>query len=121
MSERVSYTVENHIAHICLTRGDKMNALDHSMMDAIIDAGERLKADKDVRVAVLSGEGRAFCAGDFILVCAFKDVVRALFQPSRSQIGCNHHTFLAICLECSRQYQSPQRHGWSEMCGVRSA
>ncbi len=63
MSDRVSYTVENHIAHICLTRGDKMNALDHSMMDAIIDAGERLKADKNVRVAVLSGEGRAFCAG----------------------------------------------------------
>jgi len=63
MSDRVSYTVENHIAHICLTRGDKMNALDHSMMDGIIEAGERLKADKDVRVAVLSGEGRAFCAG----------------------------------------------------------
>jgi enoyl-CoA hydratase/carnithine racemase len=63
MSERVSYTVENHIAHIKLTRADKMNALDTEMVDSLIAAGERLKNDPDVRCAIISGDGKAFCAG----------------------------------------------------------
>ncbi|WP_238364980.1 crotonase/enoyl-CoA hydratase family protein [Mesobacterium pallidum] len=60
---RVSTTVENHVAHVRLTRGDKMNALDPAMIDAIIAAGEALMDRTDVRCVVLSGEGRAFCAG----------------------------------------------------------
>jgi enoyl-CoA hydratase/carnithine racemase len=63
MNDRVSYSVENHIAHIRLIRTDKMNALDDAMISALIEAGEQLKADKSVRCAILSGEGRAFCAG----------------------------------------------------------
>ena len=63
MKDRIDFTVENHIAHIHFIRGDKMNALDGKMMDAMIEAGEKLKTDPDIRVAVLSGEGRAFCAG----------------------------------------------------------
>lgn len=40
-----------------------MNALDNKMFRAIEEAGEALKADKSVRAVVLSGNGRAFCAG----------------------------------------------------------
>jgi enoyl-CoA hydratase/carnithine racemase len=40
-----------------------MNALDNAMFGALIEAGERLKGEKGVRAVVLSGEGRAFCAG----------------------------------------------------------
>jgi enoyl-CoA hydratase/carnithine racemase len=46
-----------------MIRAGKMNALDQAMFDALIEAGERLKADRAVRAVVLSGEGRAFCAG----------------------------------------------------------
>ncbi|MGX9351618.1 crotonase/enoyl-CoA hydratase family protein [Shimia sp. W99] len=60
---RVSVEIENHIARVTLTRGDKMNALDPEMMQAIVDAGESLMDNEDVRVVVLSGEGKAFCAG----------------------------------------------------------
>lgn len=60
---RVSVTIENHIARVTLTRGDKMNALDTEMVEAIVAAGEGLKDNADVRVVVLSGEGPAFCAG----------------------------------------------------------
>lgn len=60
---RVSVEIVNHIARVTLTRGDKMNALDPEMMEAIVAAGERLMNTEDVRVVVLSGEGRAFCAG----------------------------------------------------------
>ncbi len=63
MENRIDFKVENHIAHIHMVRGDKMNALDNDMMMALIEAGERLKTDKNIRVAVLSGEGKAFCAG----------------------------------------------------------
>ena len=59
---RVSVTYENHIAHVRLTRADKMNAVDQAMIDAIINAGQEVAAS-DARVAVLSGEGKAFCAG----------------------------------------------------------
>ncbi|MDF1803081.1 crotonase/enoyl-CoA hydratase family protein [Thalassovita sp.] len=60
---RVSVEIENHIARVTLTRGDKMNALDTDMVEAIVAAGESLKENTDVRVVVLSGEGPAFCAG----------------------------------------------------------
>jgi enoyl-CoA hydratase/carnithine racemase len=46
-----------------MIRADKMNALDAEMMDALIECGERIKADNSIRAVVLSGEGRAFCAG----------------------------------------------------------
>ena len=59
---RVSVTYENHIAHVRLTRADKMNAVDQQMIDAIIAAGQEVAAS-DARVAVISGEGKAFCAG----------------------------------------------------------
>ena len=59
---RVSVTYENHIAHVRLTRADKMNAVDQDMITAIIAAGEEVMAS-DARAVVLSGKGRAFCAG----------------------------------------------------------
>ena len=54
---------DNGIMHVRLNRPDKMNALDPEMFTAIIAAGEALMERKDVRVVVLSGEGRSFCAG----------------------------------------------------------
>ena len=63
MQERVDITIENQIAHVRMVRSDKMNALDNDMMEAMIAAGKRLKNEAGLRVIVLSGEGRAFCAG----------------------------------------------------------
>jgi enoyl-CoA hydratase/carnithine racemase len=63
MNDRVSITVEKHVASVRLTRADKMNALDPAMFQGIIAAGEELAVLKGVRAVVLSGEGRSFCAG----------------------------------------------------------
>lgn len=63
MSDRVALTIINGIADVRLDRPDKLNALDGEMFQAIVDAGESLKGDPSVRVVVLSGEGRGFCAG----------------------------------------------------------
>ncbi|WP_170587636.1 crotonase/enoyl-CoA hydratase family protein [Ruegeria arenilitoris] len=59
---RVSVEYRNHIAHVTLTRGDKMNALDDAMVKAILAAGQEVAAS-DARAVVLSGEGKSFCAG----------------------------------------------------------
>lgn len=63
MTERIHVALQNGVANVRLTRPDKMNALDDAMFSALIETGERLKAEKSVRAVVLSGEGRAFCAG----------------------------------------------------------
>ena len=63
MKDRVSLSINDGIADVRLIRSDKMNALDEQMFDAIIEVGEQLRNDKSVRVVVLSGEGKAFCAG----------------------------------------------------------
>ncbi len=63
MSDRVTVTMDGGVADVRLVRADKMNALDGAMFDALIAIGEELKTQKGLRAAVLSGEGRAFCAG----------------------------------------------------------
>ena len=63
MNDRVTVTLEGGVADVRLTRPDKMNALDNAMFESLVAAGERLMGDKAVRAVVLSGEGRAFCAG----------------------------------------------------------
>ena len=55
MNDRISITVENHVADVRLTRADKMNALDPAMFAGIIAAGEELAGMKAVRAVVLSG------------------------------------------------------------------
>lgn len=59
---RVSTEIKDHIAHVTLTRGDKMNAVDPQMAEAIVAAGQSLM-EADIRAVVLSGEGKSFCAG----------------------------------------------------------
>jgi len=59
---RVSTEIKDHVAHVTLTRPDKMNAVDPEMAEAIVAAGHALMA-AEIRAVVLSGEGRAFCAG----------------------------------------------------------
>ncbi len=63
MNDTISYELENGIAKVTLNRPDKMNALSLDLFNALIEVGETIKADKSVRVVVLSGAGKAFCAG----------------------------------------------------------
>jgi len=63
MSDRMIVSVREGVADVRLNRPDKLNALDGAMFDAIRATLQSLAADRSVRVVVLSGEGRAFCAG----------------------------------------------------------
>src|SRR5215468_7427815 len=62
--ERVRVAIDDRgIAEVALVRADKMNALDAAMFEALIGAIDQLRSDKRVRVVIVHGEGRAFCAG----------------------------------------------------------
>jgi enoyl-CoA hydratase/carnithine racemase len=54
---------ENGIAHLRMTRADKCNAVDIPMHDALLEAGEILMNLEGLRCVVISGDGKAFCAG----------------------------------------------------------
>jgi enoyl-CoA hydratase/carnithine racemase len=64
MTDRIEWTRHaDGVVELQLARADKMNALDPAMFDALIEAGEALRDDKTVRAVVISGRGKAFCAG----------------------------------------------------------
>jgi len=63
MKDRITIDVQDGVADVRLIRTDKMNALDDAMFAALIEAGQTVAADPSIRAVVLSGEGRAFCAG----------------------------------------------------------
>lgn len=64
MKDRVNITMlEDGVADVRFVRSDKMNALDPAMFAGIAGAIAQLKDTRGLRAVVLSGEGRAFCAG----------------------------------------------------------
>ncbi len=63
MNDTLIYEVNDGIAIVTLNRPDKMNALSLDLFNALIETGEAIKKDKRVRVVILNGSGRAFCAG----------------------------------------------------------
>jgi enoyl-CoA hydratase/carnithine racemase len=74
MENRVAVSISDGVADVRLVRADKMNALDAAMFEALVDTSSRLAQEKGLRAVVLSGEGRAFCAGlDMGRFAAMKD------------------------------------------------
>jgi enoyl-CoA hydratase/carnithine racemase len=63
MADRVQITKRGRVAHVELNRPEKLNALDMPMFEALLRAGEWILSESGVRAVVLSGAGRAFCAG----------------------------------------------------------
>ena len=63
MSDAVVVTVDGPVGRVTLDDPDHLNAVDTSMLDALADAVTHLSADPEVRVIVLEGAGRGFCAG----------------------------------------------------------
>ncbi|MEP7202039.1 MAG: crotonase/enoyl-CoA hydratase family protein [Ilumatobacteraceae bacterium] len=60
---QILYEVDDHVATITLNRPEKLNAFTTRMMREMIDAFDRVDADDEVRVVIVTGAGRAFCAG----------------------------------------------------------
>ena len=51
------------VAHLRLNRPEKLNALDMSMIAELADRCREIEHDDEIHVVILSGNGKAFCAG----------------------------------------------------------
>ncbi len=80
MPDRVIVSKEGGVADVRMNRPEKLNALDQAMFEGLVETGKALATDRSLRAVVLSGEGRAFCAGlDFASFMAMAQSER----PSR--------------------------------------
>ena len=93
MDDRIHVELQDGVADVCLVRAEKMNALDDAMFDALRRTGEQLKTMHGVRVVVLSGQGRAFCAGldtaNFGKMASGERGGQRLLQGERTAAGAN--------------------------------
>jgi enoyl-CoA hydratase/carnithine racemase len=61
--EQIKYEVSDNILTITLNRPEKLNAFTATMQRELIDAFDKSDADDDIRAVIITGAGRAFCAG----------------------------------------------------------
>jgi len=95
-ADRVSVTIDDHVAHVLLDRPEKMNALDPAMFDGLIAAGQSLLDARDVRCVVLSGAGKAFCAGLDLAAMGALASAEATPLTTRTHGACNAVQYAAM-------------------------
>lgn len=76
MYEFLKYELANGVATITLNRPEVYNALNNEITFELQDAFKQVKRDPEVRVVVLTGEGKAFCSG--------QDLKASSKEPDRS-------------------------------------
>jgi enoyl-CoA hydratase/carnithine racemase len=86
--ETISYEVADAVATITLDRPEVLNALDPTMERELVQVWDLVDADDDVRAVVVTGRGRAFCAGaDLSDEGAGFDVVRRARMRGTEEVG----------------------------------
>src|SRR5438874_2653881 len=61
--ENILFTCEGAIARLTLNRPDRLNSFNNAMHDEVRDAHSRVRGDPSLRVLLVTGAGRGFCAG----------------------------------------------------------
>ncbi len=79
--EDIRYVVDDHVATVTFARPDQLNAFRARTLRELLAVLDRIDADDDVRAVVVTGEGRAFCAGADLSGGA------AAFEPTRAPSG----------------------------------
>jgi 2-(1,2-epoxy-1,2-dihydrophenyl)acetyl-CoA isomerase len=83
---KILYSVADGVATLTLDRPDKLNSFDRQMALETIDALDRAKADDLVRAVLLTGNGRAFCAGQDLAEAIapgtrIEEIITAQYNP----------------------------------------
>jgi len=63
MSDQILYEVDGHVATITFNRPDRMNTITMTMLSGLSELLLQADADPDVRAIIITGNGRAWCAG----------------------------------------------------------
>lgn len=95
--------VEGHIGVVSINRPEKHNAMDDPAQAALLGAIQQMADDPDVRVIVLRGEGRSFCAGRDTSVLGHRerdesdyDFVRRAQQIQHALMDCHKPIIAAV-------------------------
>ena len=103
----VRYEVADHVATITLNRPDRLNAATFEMGEQLESAFAEVEGDADVRAVVVTGSGRAFCAGDDVekawgdermeeIMRWLADVRPGMTPESRMFLECRKPTIAAV-------------------------
>ncbi|MDP6690904.1 MAG: enoyl-CoA hydratase [Alphaproteobacteria bacterium] len=90
MSETVLYEIDGAIATITLNRPDRLNAMNKELIATMVDTLERAASDPAIRVLILTGAGRGFCAGGDL--AGFADGEFKEERPVESRIADLRHS-----------------------------
>ena len=100
--ENITFTVEAGIARLTLNRPNKLNSFNGEMHAELRTALDHIQGNKSIRVLVLSGAGRAFCAGQDLADPAMAavdgrmpdigNVVEASYKPLVLRLNVNNVT-----------------------------
>lgn len=83
MYQTLGFKQVNGVGVVTLSRPDKLNALNQEMFAELRSLFADLRADDSVKAVVLTGEGRAFCAGGDVGELASGDLVTKTFKEAR--------------------------------------
>jgi enoyl-CoA hydratase/carnithine racemase len=106
-SDEVLYEVTDHVATVTFNRPERMNAATFEMGEQLERAFGEVERDPEVRVVVLTGNGRAFCAGDDVqkawgddrmaeTLAALADVRPGMTPEARLFLECRKPTIAAV-------------------------
>jgi enoyl-CoA hydratase/carnithine racemase len=85
VSDALQISTENHIALVRLNRPEAHNAVDGDIMNGLINFARSLMDPGDIRVVVLAGNGKSFCAG--LDMSAFAEMMSGDLDSSREDVS----------------------------------
>jgi 2-(1,2-epoxy-1,2-dihydrophenyl)acetyl-CoA isomerase len=115
MSKLVEVKVNKQIGHIILKRPDKLNALSRELVEEIIYSLEEHSKNPDVKAIILSGSGKAFCAGGDI------DTMQNITSASESANWVEYVSGLSKKLMDIDKYVIAAVHGYAAGAGFSIA
>ncbi|MCH6556507.1 MAG: crotonase/enoyl-CoA hydratase family protein [Chloroflexi bacterium] len=115
--ETIAYSVDDGIARITLNRPERLNAINAQLISDLRDAVAAANDDQSVRVIVLSGAGRAFCAGYDLdwgtkAEDASQRAMSGQWDPVRDYLGMSRNVRAFMSLWESPKPVIAQVHGW---------
>ena len=90
--KKINFSINNQVATISLNRPDVLNSFNYNMADEVIEAFKICEKDDNIRSIILTGEGRAFCAGQDLAEATGKNapsidkIVEHTYNPILSAI-----------------------------------
>ncbi|SDM40075.1 2-(1,2-epoxy-1,2-dihydrophenyl)acetyl-CoA isomerase [Psychrobacillus sp. OK028] len=115
MGNLVELTVNNQIGYLKMTRPEKLNALSKPLVEEMLQALDELSENEEVKVIILSGEGKSFCAGGDI------DSMKNMDNPSAALRWIDYVSSLSQKLLSIDKYVVAAIHGYAAGAGFSIA